>query len=162
MFGLPIAPGLTWPVVDPGGLAPWTELDNPDALPVEFDSPDTLPVEEAPPDMPADPPAVPRAPPACASAIELESASAPAITIVASRMIVSLVVELNRQPSETIDVPATVREFSPAPAIGPNPPLKLENYFASVGRIRIRHRFQMRSITAKLVVSAFSPSPAVR
>jgi hypothetical protein len=112
MFGLPIAPGLTWPVVDPGGLAPWTELDNPDALPVEFDSPDTLPVEEAPPDMPADPPAVPRAPPACASAIELESASAPAITIVASRMIVSLVVELNRQPSETIDVPATVREFS--------------------------------------------------
>jgi hypothetical protein len=27
-------------------------------------------------------------------------------------MIVSLVVELNRQPSETIDVPATVCEFS--------------------------------------------------
>ena len=109
MFGLPIAPGLTWPVVDPGGLAPWTELDNPDALPVEFDNPDTLPVEEAPP---ADPPAVPRAPPACASAIELESASPPANTIIASLMIVSLVVELNRQPSETIDVPTTVREFS--------------------------------------------------
>jgi hypothetical protein len=106
MFGLPIAPGLTWPVVDPGGLAPWTERDNPDALPVEFDSPDALPIEEAP----ADPPAVPRAPPACASAIELENASPPANTIVASLMIVSLVVELNGQLSETIDVPATRRE----------------------------------------------------
>jgi hypothetical protein len=89
MFGLPIVPGLTWPVVDPGGLAPWTEFDNPDALPVEFDNPDALPIEEAPP---ADPAAVPRGPPACASTIELESASAPTNAIVASFMIVSLVV----------------------------------------------------------------------
>src|SRR5579864_6193942 len=35
-------------------------------------------------------------------------------------------------------------------------------YFPSVGTTFIRHKFQMRSITAKLVLSAFSPSPGVR
>jgi hypothetical protein len=36
------------------------------------------------------------------------------------------------------------------------------NYFASVGAIRIFHRFQMRSSTARLTVSAFAPSSGVR
>src|SRR3984885_13777484 len=64
-FGLPIAPGLDWPVVAPGvAVIP----------PLGDGLPDTPPVPAAPPE----------APPACASAIELESASAPAITIVAS------------------------------------------------------------------------------
>ena len=36
------------------------------------------------------------------------------------------------------------------------------NYFASVGKTFVRHRFQMRSITAKFVWSAFTPSPGVR
>jgi hypothetical protein len=99
MFGLPIAPGLAWPVVDPGGL-PWTEFDNPDALPVEFDNPDALPVEfDNPAALPLE-----DVPPACA--IEAESASAPANAIVASFMVVSLVVELNRQPRGMTDVPA--------------------------------------------------------
>jgi hypothetical protein len=35
-------------------------------------------------------------------------------------------------------------------------------YFPSVGRMRIFHRFQMRSSTMKLILSPFSPSPGVR
>lgn len=90
-FGLPIAPGLAfaWPVVVPGGLVPWTEFDNPDALPIEFDNPDTLPAEEAPlDDAPADPPA----PAACASPIEPANANALAKVIVANFMGHSLAV----------------------------------------------------------------------
>jgi hypothetical protein len=68
MFGLPIAPGLDWPVVVPGGFPAGT-VDEPAALP-----------DVRAPALPPTPPA----PPACASAIELESASAPANTIVAS------------------------------------------------------------------------------
>lgn len=71
MFGLPIAPGFDCPVVVPGGFPAGT-VDEPAVLP----------------DVPA--PALPPAPPACASAIELESASAPANTIVASFMGCSL------------------------------------------------------------------------
>lgn len=77
MFGLPIAPGFAWPVVVPGGL-PWTEFDNPEALPVELDNPDALPAEEGPlDDVPAEPPAAPPAPAACASP---EPASANTLT----------------------------------------------------------------------------------
>jgi len=80
-FGLPIAPGLDWPVVAPGA-----EVIPPlgDGLP------------EAPPDtppVPAAPPEAPPAPAACAIANELESASAPANAIVANFMGRSLAVE---------------------------------------------------------------------
>ena len=68
--GLPIAPGFDWPVVAPVvGAAP--------------------PLGDGLPDMPPDvPPALPAppAPPACATANELESASAPANAIVANFM----------------------------------------------------------------------------
>jgi hypothetical protein len=73
IFGLPIAPGLDWPVVPPVGLPVEEPLIPPDG--------DGLP--DTPPAPPAPPPA---APPACASASELESASAPANAIVASFM----------------------------------------------------------------------------
>jgi hypothetical protein len=137
MFGLPIAPGLTWPVVDPGGLVPWTEFDNPAALPVEFDNPAALP---------ADPPA----PAACARAIELESANAPANTIVANFM--------GRFPLASCT--GITRE---ARVMFPHLLMNMTcDYLASVGKILIRHRFQMRSMTAKLVWSAFTPSPGVR
>ena len=127
MFGLPIAPGLTWPVVDPGGLVPWTEFDNPAALP-------------------ADPPA----PAACASAIELVSASAPANTIVANFM--------GRFPLASCT--GITRE---ARVMFPHLLMNMTcDYLVSVGKILIRHRFQMRSMTAKLVWSAFTPSPGVR
>jgi hypothetical protein len=72
-FGLPIAPGLDWPVVVPGGF------------PAGGTPPADEPAVLAPPDVPA--PALPPAPPApavCASAIELESASALTSAIVAN------------------------------------------------------------------------------
>ncbi len=80
-FGLPIAPGLDWPVVVPGA-----EVIPPlgDGLP------------EAPPDtppVPAAPPEAPPAPAACATAIEPESASALANANVAIFMSCSLAVE---------------------------------------------------------------------
>jgi hypothetical protein len=70
-LGLPIAPGLDWPVVAPGEVIPPLGDGLPDT------PPDVPPVPAAPPETP---------PPACASAIELESASAPANAIVASFM----------------------------------------------------------------------------
>ena len=66
-LGSPIAPGRAWPVVAPGGLPAGTLVDEP--------------AEDAPA-LPAAPPAPP-GPAACASEIELVSASAPANTIVA-------------------------------------------------------------------------------
>jgi hypothetical protein len=72
-FGLPIAPGLDWPVVVPGGF------------PAGGTPPADDPAVLAPPDVPV--PALPPAPPApavCASAIELESASALTSAIVAN------------------------------------------------------------------------------
>jgi len=76
--GLPIAPGLDWPVVAPvAGAVPPLRDGLPDT------PPDVPPVPAAPPEAP---------PPACASAIELESASAPANAIVASFMVLSLAV----------------------------------------------------------------------
>jgi hypothetical protein len=73
--GLPIAPGLDWPVVAPvAGAMPPLGDETP---------PDVPPVPAAPPEAP---------PPACSSAIELESASAPANAIVASFMGRSLAV----------------------------------------------------------------------
>jgi hypothetical protein len=73
-LGLPIAPGLDWPVVAPGGLPTGAMPPLGDGLP------------DTPPDIPPALPAAPPAPPACAIAIELESASAPANAIVASFM----------------------------------------------------------------------------
>jgi hypothetical protein len=96
--GLP-GTGLDWPVVAPGEFPAGAAPGEPP------------PLGDAPPDMPAPPPAepAPPAPPACASASELESASAPANANVASFMVVSLVVERD-QPGETTDVPALICE----------------------------------------------------
>ncbi len=41
-------------------------------------------------------------------------------------------------------------------------PTCYQAYLPSVGSMRNRHRFQMRSITMKLILSAFTPSPGVR
>jgi hypothetical protein len=73
-LGLPIAPGLDWPVVPPGEVMP--------------------PLGDGLPDTPPDVPPVPAAPPAaaCAIANELVSASAPANAIVANFMGFSLAV----------------------------------------------------------------------
>ena len=97
-FGLPIAPGLDWPVVAPGA-----EVIPPlgDGLP------------EAPPDtppVPAAPPEAPPAPAACAIANELVSASAPANAIVANFMGYSLAVMRGDNPRGTRDVPSPVDE----------------------------------------------------
>ena len=84
MFGLPIAPGLIWPVVTPDGL------------PAEGTPPADEPVEGEPLDTPPDVlPALPPAalPPVCARAIELESAIAPVSATVANFMGRSLAVE---------------------------------------------------------------------
>ena len=84
MFGLPIAPGLIWPVVTPDGL------------PAEGTPAADEPVEGEPLDTPPDvPPALPPAapPPVCARAIELESAIAPVSASVANFMGRSLAVE---------------------------------------------------------------------
>lgn len=69
-FGLPIAPGLAWPVVVPGALPAggMVPVDEPLLMP---------PVEDAPPALPPAP---------AASAIELDNASAPANPKVANFM----------------------------------------------------------------------------
>jgi hypothetical protein len=78
-LGLPIAPGLDWPVVPPGEVMP----------PLGDGLPDTPP--DVPP-VPAAPPEAPPAPAACAIANELVSASALANAIVANFMGFSLAV----------------------------------------------------------------------
>ena len=89
MFGLPIAPGFAWPMVDPGGFPLTGELPK---VPAEGVLP-AVPAEGVLPAVPAEDvlPAVPAedaapAPAACAIANELESASAPANAIVANFM----------------------------------------------------------------------------
>jgi hypothetical protein len=67
-----MAPGRAWPVVDPGGLPAGTLVDEP--------------AEDAPVPPAAPPPALPPAPAACASEIEVVSASAPANIMVANFM----------------------------------------------------------------------------
>jgi hypothetical protein len=87
--GIPGPPvtGLDWPVVAPGGLPVGAVLVEPPGVdPLIPEEPLIPPLEDAPA-------APPPAPPACASAIELESANAPANAIVASLIVVSLVVE---------------------------------------------------------------------
>jgi hypothetical protein len=93
-LGLPIAPGLDWPVVAPGaGVIP----------PLGDGLPDTPPVPAAPPEAPP-------APAACAIANELESASAPANAIVANFMGYSLAVVCRDNPRSTPDVPSPLDE----------------------------------------------------
>jgi hypothetical protein len=73
--GPPFGRGLDWPVVVPG------------AFPAGGTLPTDEPAEDAPLDTPLDvPPGLPAALPDCASAIELESAIAPANAIVANFM----------------------------------------------------------------------------
>lgn len=116
--------------------------------------------------------ASPAAPPpaACASAIELVSAKEPANTTVSiftarfpcaccdgiTRYERSMFLHLFMSQSATRFHKKTARDTCRR-AFGSS-----RNYLASVGKIFIRHRFQMRSITAKLVWSAFAPSPGVR
>ena len=150
---LPIAPGLAWPVVAPGGLPAGAMPPLGDGLP------------DTPPDIPpALPAALPPAPAAWAIAIELESANAPANAIVASFMGCFPLLLSGDNPRGVTDVPSLLMNIACEVAherfdhaIG-----RSRNYLASVGKIFIRHRFQMRSITAKLVWSAFAPSPGVR
>jgi len=90
-LGLPIAPGLDWPVVAPGaGVIP----------PLGDGLPDTPPVPAAPLPVPA----------ACAIANELESASAPANAIVANFMGYSLAVVCEDNLKSTPDVPSPLDE----------------------------------------------------
>jgi hypothetical protein len=88
------------PVVVPGVLPGAARVEPPGVEPLMPDEPLMPPLEDAPLDVP----------PACASAIELESASAPANANVASFIVVSLLVDSTRQPGEMADVPARVRE----------------------------------------------------
>ena len=93
-FGLPIAPGLDWPVVAPGA----------EVIPPLGDGlPDTPPVPAAPPEAPP-------APAACAIANELVSASAPANAIVANFMGYSLAVMRGDNPRGMRDVPSPLDE----------------------------------------------------
>jgi hypothetical protein len=98
-FGLPIAPGLDWPVVAPGEVMP----------PLGDGLPDTPP--DVPP-VPAAPPEAPPAPAACAIANELESASVPASAIVANFMGYSLTVMRGNNPRGAADVPSPLDEHS--------------------------------------------------
>jgi hypothetical protein len=155
------------PVVEPGGF------------PIErpfMDDPGVVPVVAEPPVV-EPPPAVP--PLLCASANVLESASAPANAIVMSFMVVSLVDDLGK-PAQATDVPSSrTRRRQQIPVMGqtgkqcfsqPRQTAKRfarrlasgAPYFPSVGRMRIFHKFQMRSSTMKLILSPFSPSPGVR
>jgi hypothetical protein len=92
-FGLPIAPGLDWPVVALGEVMP----------PLGDGLPDTPPVPAAPPEAPP-------APAACAIANELESASAPANAIVANFMGYSLAVMSGDNPRGAANVPSPLDE----------------------------------------------------
>jgi hypothetical protein len=141
-LGVGLLAPVAMPVVEPGGCAVGTPF---------VTAPVVLPVAAEP--LPA--PAAELAPPLCASANAGESASAPAIAIVVSFMIVSFVVD----HGETGRGARCSSEARGASMFrhDRHPP-----YFASVGRMRIFQRFQMRSSTMKLTLSAFSPSPGVR
>ncbi len=130
-----MAPGLACPVVALGGV--------PAGGGAVVDAPPALPPAAA-------------GPAACASPIEPESASALTNAIVASFMGYSLVLLSGNNPKGARDVPAPLNEHHVCSSQSGG------NYLASVGRTFIRHKFQMRSITAKLVWSAFTPSPGVR
>ena len=148
---LPVAGAL--PTVEPGGFP----------IPLPFmDEPVVVPGAAALPglELPDIPPLV-----LCASANVLESAIAPANAIVMSFMVVSLVDDQGETStgggcSGALNTNTKTSEEGTDGGDQAHP--SLWSYFASVGRIRILHKFQMRSSTMKLTLSAFSPSPGVR
>jgi hypothetical protein len=82
----------------------------PDALPVVVPvvgEPVVVPLTAAPPVLPAAEPPAPALPPACANAIVLESASAPANAIVVSFMIVSFVEDRTKTHLKRFRFPVT-------------------------------------------------------
>lgn len=137
--GMPLLAPVAMPVVEPGGFPVGTPfVTEPVVVPVVPE-----PVAAEPPAEP--PPAAP--PPApCADANVLESASAPANAIVVSFMDrFPCCCWIKGKPTEAIDVPAR-REVRTRSADDLSP----RRIFASVGRLRIFHRFQTRSSTMRM------------